>query len=134
MSIKQGCALTVLTIPGSIITWKGKRLSQVSLHSSVHSKAYHMIQGAMRDCTDDVRRSNDVPLDTSFLAVVKERIFLRVVEIVFQVDSWITLERGIRCWTNVKAVMLRSCLEEKPLWLQISVTQSAQEILQQGSY
>lgn len=83
MSIKQSRALAVLTIPGSVVSRESKGLFQVSLHSSVDSQTYHVIQGTMRDSTNNVRWSNHVPLDTGLLAVVKERIFLRVVEIVF---------------------------------------------------
>lgn len=77
-----------------------------------------MVQGAISDGAYDIRRAYHVPGDAGRVAVLEQRVFLRVVEVCFEVDSGIGFEGGIRCWADVEAVVLCACLEEEALWFE----------------
>lgn len=65
--------------------------------------------------TYDPRRADDVPMSTRvFLAPLKERIFLRVIEIGIQGYPRIALDMRGPGWTQMDTVILRASLQQEP--------------------
>lgn len=120
--------LAILAVPGQIVARKGEWLLQMSLHSPIHGKANHMVQQVVSDGAYDIRWTYNVPLGTDLLAICCQAIFLWVVEVVLQLHTLVSLEARICGRTDVKAVMLRACLQQEALRSQSSIFETLHEV------
>jgi hypothetical protein len=106
----------------------------MGLYGAVDGKANHVVQKIVTDSTDDVRRSDYIPLSTSLLAVRVECVLLRVVEVGFECYSRIGLERWVRSRANVEAILLGTSLQEEALRLEASILETLCEVDDQVSW
>ncbi|KAI7242094.1 hypothetical protein KC330_g166 [Hortaea werneckii] len=103
-------------------------LSSNTAHSDRLAQLRRRLEGAMRSSprfnksrrTYNPRRADDVPMSARvLLAPLKERIFLRVIEVGVKGYPRIALDMRRPGWTQMNAVIFRAGLQQETLWCDI---------------
>ena len=102
-----------LFLPTSWITRKHKLLSFVFLYCRIYRQCVNWVHRSTFNWTNNNRRPDDIPFYLILTAVLEQHVFLHVIEIWFDQDSWIGFNcRGVD-WPKMYAVVLCTSLKEE---------------------
>lgn len=123
--------MAVLPVPSSVVAREREWLFQVGLDRGVDRDTDHMIEQVVTDSSNDVRRTNNLPLSPRLAAIGRENIFLGIIEVALRGDSGVGLKGWAGGWSYVESILLCSSLQEEPLWGKFGSLECPDEVLKE---